>query len=251
MAFNFSPKIVTDGLFVCLDAANTRSYISGSTTWNNLSRGENNGLLVNGPTFSSENGGSIVFDGANDYIQVGSANGNVTNTNFAWTPSGIGNNSFTVDFWIKSSDDGYYVSKPWHGLGEYNYFIWKSGNVTYIRIRVGNQSVSSFFNNTLYDLNVWTHYAFVVTPTQMGLYRNSSPIIPMFNHGVTNNTPDGPGNINIPITLMTIFPYGGGVTQPSIYNTGNLSQFRFYNKALSATEILQNYNATKSRFNLI
>lgn len=250
MAGNVAPNIVTDGLFVCLDAANTKSYPGNGNTWSDLSRFGNNGLLVNGPSFSSENGGSIVFDGANDYIRIGSANGNVTNTNFAWTPSGIGNNSFTVDFWIKSSDDGYYVSKPWHGSGEYNYFIRNSGNFTYIRINMGNQSNGSFFNNTLYDLNVWTHYAFVVTPTQMGLYRNSSPIIPMFNHGVTNNNPNSPGNTNIPMTLMTIFPYGDGVTQPSIYNTGNLSQFRFYNKALSSEEVIQNYNATKTRFGL-
>jgi uncharacterized delta-60 repeat protein len=53
-----------------LDAANTKSYVSGSTTWNDISRGGNNGTLTNGPTFNSANGGSIVFDGVDDYIQI-------------------------------------------------------------------------------------------------------------------------------------------------------------------------------------
>ena len=70
MAFQYSPKIVTDGLVLYLDAANTKSYVSGSTTWNDISRTNINGTLVNGPTFSSDGGGSILFDGSNDYVQI-------------------------------------------------------------------------------------------------------------------------------------------------------------------------------------
>jgi hypothetical protein len=61
-------NIITDGLVLYLDAANTKSIVSGSTTWNDLSRSGNNGTLVNGPTFNSGNGGSIVFDGLDDYM---------------------------------------------------------------------------------------------------------------------------------------------------------------------------------------
>jgi hypothetical protein len=68
MAFIHSPKIVTDGLVLALDAGNTKSYTSGSTTWFDKSGFGNNGTLTNGPTFSSANGGSIVFDGVNDYV---------------------------------------------------------------------------------------------------------------------------------------------------------------------------------------
>ena len=70
MAFSFSPKIVTDGLVLYLDAANPKSYVSGSTTWRDISRGGNNGTLVNGPTFDSGNGGNIVFDGVDDYSRI-------------------------------------------------------------------------------------------------------------------------------------------------------------------------------------
>ena len=69
MAFNYSPKIVTDGLVLCLDAGNPNSYPGSGNTWKDLSRGRNNGTLVNGPTFSGANGGSLVFDGVNDYNQ--------------------------------------------------------------------------------------------------------------------------------------------------------------------------------------
>jgi hypothetical protein len=89
MAFNYSPKIITDGLVLYLDAANPKSYVSGSTTWGDLSRGGNNGTLVNGPTFSSANGGSIVFDGVNDYINCG--------TNSSLRPS----QQITINSWIK------------------------------------------------------------------------------------------------------------------------------------------------------
>ena len=58
MAFNYSPKIVTDGLVFYLDAANTKSYIGSGTTWTDLSRGDNSGIL-NGAVFNSLNGGSI------------------------------------------------------------------------------------------------------------------------------------------------------------------------------------------------
>ena len=74
MAFNYSPKISTDGLVLCLDAANTKSYPGSGTVWSDLSRGGNNGTLTNGPTFNSGNGGSIVFDGVNDYVDCGVSN---------------------------------------------------------------------------------------------------------------------------------------------------------------------------------
>ena len=67
MAFSYSPKIVTDGLVFAVDAANKKSYPGSGTTWTDLA-GSNDGTLTNGPTFDSGNGGSIVFDGSDDYI---------------------------------------------------------------------------------------------------------------------------------------------------------------------------------------
>ena len=64
-----SPRIITDGLVLCLDAANRQSYPGSGTVWTDLA-GSNNGTLTNGPTFSSANGGSIVFDGVDDFIEL-------------------------------------------------------------------------------------------------------------------------------------------------------------------------------------
>ena len=70
MGTAYNPTIVTDGLVLCLDAANSRSYPKSGTAWSDLA-GSNNGTLTNGPTFSSANGGSIVFDGSNDRVDTG------------------------------------------------------------------------------------------------------------------------------------------------------------------------------------
>ena len=64
----FFPSIVTNGLVLCLDAGNQLSYPGTGTTWNDLSRNGNDGTLTNGPVFNS--GGSMVFDGVNDYIAI-------------------------------------------------------------------------------------------------------------------------------------------------------------------------------------
>ena len=68
--FKNSPPIVTDGLVLYLDAANTKSYPTTGTTWNDLLGAISGGTLINGPTFNSANGGSIVFDGVDDYFQA-------------------------------------------------------------------------------------------------------------------------------------------------------------------------------------
>ena len=91
MAFFRGPNVVTNGLVLALDAANTKSYVSGSTTWNDLSGNNNSGSLVNGPTFNSANLGSIVFDGVDDYINCGNSSTlNITET-------------FTISLWINST----------------------------------------------------------------------------------------------------------------------------------------------------
>ena len=71
MGINYSPKIVTDGLVLCLDAANPLSYTSCDSIWRDLSGNGNNGTLLGGPNYISNNGGLLIFDGVDDYINVG------------------------------------------------------------------------------------------------------------------------------------------------------------------------------------
>ena len=87
MAGIISNNVVTDGLIFYLDAANTKSYVSGSTTWSDLSQNQKDTALINGSTFDSGNLGSIVFDGVNDYV--------VSNSSFS-LPSTV-----TYSCWIK------------------------------------------------------------------------------------------------------------------------------------------------------
>ena len=84
MGIGYNPRIVTDGLVLCLDAANSRSYPRTGTTWTDL-KGGNDGTLTNSPTFDSANGGSIVFDATNEHVQ--------TNT------FSLGD-TFSVSFWM-------------------------------------------------------------------------------------------------------------------------------------------------------
>ena len=86
MSLSHSPSIVTNGLVLCLDAGNTKSYNASisTTAWTDLSGRGNTGTLTNGPTYNSSNGGSIVFDGVNDYATVPA---------FTYTP-------YCLDFWV-------------------------------------------------------------------------------------------------------------------------------------------------------
>ena len=90
--------MVKDGLVLNLDASRLDSYLRTGTSWKDISGNQNNGTLINGPTFNSNNGGSIVFDGTNDYMTLGSPTG------FSMAPSGV-----TMVFWIYNNYPGYYL----------------------------------------------------------------------------------------------------------------------------------------------
>ena len=102
MGVNTRNNIVTDGLVLQLDAVNSKSYVSGSTTWNDLSGNSYTGTLLNGVGYSSEVGGSLSFDGSNDYIQ--------NNSFRASTIIGDGN-PFSFNIWFLKSP--FLKSKFW------------------------------------------------------------------------------------------------------------------------------------------
>jgi len=223
MAFNYSPKVITDGLVLYLDAANQYSYISGSTSWNDISRGGNNGTLVNGPTYNSANGGSIVFDGVDDSVNCGTA-------------SNLQGDIGTCCCWVKttspgSSFRGIIVKQQGWGLfvvdGVFSTYDW--GNVftrsTGINIATG----------------LWNHIAMSFTDisgtpsNNASLYLNGSLVLLTTIKKTT------------PVTTLVL---GSGSPGGSQFINGNISQTQIYNRALSATEVLQNYNSTKTRFGL-
>ena len=235
MSGNVAPKIIKDGLILYLDAANTKSYLSGSTTWADLSRGGNNGSLINGPTFNSGNGGSIVFDGTNDYINLPEI-----------TPT-----LFTFSFWFKatgvpSTNDSFggelIVSNPQLFGGVIQYalsYSWLNQNVSFMVQANGaaaTTSVNSVLRNTIYNVTS------VFTGTRNQIYINGSFIVEIVN----TNGPIYPttGDKSARIGTWNSPSYSGFTR----FFNGNIYQALIYNRPLSASEILQNYNATKGRY---
>ena len=237
MGFYRGPNVVTNGLVLNLDAANTKSYVSGSTVWRDLSGNNYSGSLVNGPLFSSGSGGGIVFDGIDDRVEGSTSN--------------IIPNSWTVNCWLvhtKTTTGGVFVSKSG---GPPNYdqnliLAWATASVVDNRFYISGKTTtgvyylacSSSFNpvtGSVYNLVG----CFDATTTTLSLYVN----------GVIDNT-KVVGSLfttgsNLPIQIGC-----SDGTIPGNFARGTIYNVQIYNRALSASEVAQNYNAQKSRFNL-
>ena len=225
-------------LLVYLDANNQTSNPGTGTAWNDLSGNGYNGLLQNGPSFNNSLPKSVRFDGLNDYIQFTNPS-----NRWAWTPSDIGNNTLCFELWVKSTDtSGLYISRPWNGSGQYNYTL----NASSLGLQAGSTSASRVFS-TLATGN-WEYICVILTPTQVGIYRNGYINSAFSNHGMSGGVPSS-GNANQPLAVMTLYPYGGswaGLEGFSIL--GEVGVFRSYNRILSPAEVLSNYDAQKLRF---
>jgi len=222
MAFNYSPKIVTDGLVLYLDAANQYSYVSGSTSWNDISRGGNNGTLINGPTYSTDGGGSILFDGVDDYVQLSA------------TPSSLVTSNVTISSWFNTSNATQQMIIGNSG-GSNRFYIetFNRSETLVAHWGIGSQQ-NSLTSNAIITTNSWVNYSMtydgnITIGYLNGLTTDSTSI---GNQTYTNNT-------------LRV-----GLWVNSLYFKGNIPQVSIYNRALSAQEILQNYNATKTRFGL-
>jgi hypothetical protein len=222
MAFSYSPRIITDGLVLYLDAANTRSYPGSGTAWNDLSRSGNNGTLTNGPTFSSGNGGSIVFDGADDYVQTSNTSFNSSTIAVSvW----INRSTTATTFPVIASKEG--VSSGWilHIINT-NKIFWK----------INNNNSTAITTTSSLTVGLWYNIVGIYTGSQLAVYIN----------GILDSTTSDSTGINSNSTTLRIGEYQ---TTGNAYR-GNIANIQIYNRALSSTEILQNYNATKGRFGL-
>jgi hypothetical protein len=228
MVFNIDyPPVITNGLVLNLDAGFTGSYPKGGTTWRDLSGNGNDGTLVNGPTFVSDNGGSIVFDGVNDTISIPS-------NSLLNTPNG-----FTSEIWVKfnNSSAAVVIHK------EFVYTI-RRANSTTLQWADGTNwsyanwgSTSPSFTYDTSNTNRYYHIAVTKSGNVVTVYLDgTSKVQKTFgNNGVGGNT-----------NPLYIGSYASG----NSFLNGNVSAARIYNRALTSTEILQNYNATKTRYGL-
>ena len=227
MALAHSPSLVLPGLVLCLDAANPKSYPGTGTTWTDLTGRGNNGTLVNmdGTNLNSANGGSLTFDGTNEYVSCG----NPSSLNF-------GTENFTISFTVYTTAYGFqggsYVGKG-NGTSigfdfrDYGFFLYgTSGLIAY-----------SNFGATL---NVWEQYSIAYdSSSSVKIYKNGvlSSILSITNVSSINTTE--PFRIGLSVA--------GG---PTRYFNGRISSVLAYNRALTAAEIQQNFNATRSRYGI-
>jgi hypothetical protein len=224
MSLIHSPRIVTDGLVLCLDAGNPKSYTGSGTTWTDLSGNGNNGTLTNSPTYLTDNGGIIDFNGSTNYADV--------------TSSALNLDVGSIELWIKSDDptdnlNQQIFARTNTSAGTFNIFK-NTTNLFQFSIRLTTNTQYSIGSDSTATTN-WTHI--------VGTYDGT--IQKMFVNAIQQSTTNSiSGTLNISGTLAINI---ARQTTGTVYFDGKISTVRVYNKALTQQEIQQNYNALKGR----
>ena len=257
MGTNVRQNIVTNGLVLYLDAGSRMSYNSGSTTWRDLSGNNYSGSLINGPIFSNENQGNIVFDGVNDYVTLSSGSGINVGVTFTlqtwvkvtrfggfigggnWNRASIISNSYPY-----TANQGFYLTctsqnpaASWAATPGYETFLLSLGQDNSVRI-------AQYGSLTNY-VNKWVNLSAVV---------NSATPIRLYINGIETayaNFPWVPNGNGLSSLLYSARPcFLGARNELFEYAAASIGLFTMYNRALSQQELNQNYNATKNRFGL-
>ena len=221
MASEAGPNIVTDRLVLCLDAANTKSYPGSGTDWKDISGQDNNSTLTNDPTFSNDNGGSIVFDGSDDYIQL------PTNSDLTLT------GNFSFEIWLMT-DTQLTSNHIWQLSGDITFQFSNNvspDQITYYSSGTGNQAFGVLNNDT------WGHLILTKSGNTLTGYLNGAQ--------TWTNTPGS--SVTHDFSAIRI---GSRGSSSGFYWDGKFAEVRIYSKGLTALEVKQNYNAHKGRFSL-
>jgi hypothetical protein len=226
MGISAGPSGVSDGLVFQLDAANFRSYSGSGITANGLVSGIG-GTLVNGVGFTSSNNGSFTFDGSDDYIAA-------SGTNFP-----LSNSPRTLNIWY------YTNTSTWQG---------NINNLFWYGTASGRQSFGVDFNTypemEFYswadDMN-WNTTAPQVGWKNLQIAYDGNLTVRIYELGVLVATKTLGGQLN---TVLSSNVQIGAIIGLSGYFDSNISQVSMYNRALSATEIQQNFNAMRERYNI-
>lgn len=225
MSLGHGASIVRNGLVLHLDAANSKSYPGSGTTWTDLGGLGNNGTLVNGPIYSAANKGSIVFDGVNDYLNtsynIEAATSSNLQTFCSWLYGTSTNNSF---FGSAASSAGQF------------HLILNFQTATQIRFEEsyygGGQDQANFV--TVVANPTWNYACIVKTAvSKFDVYFNGSKVITNATKTATSPAPFSLGR------------WWNGQICPA-----NISNISIYNRALSAQEIQQNFEATRGRYGI-
>jgi hypothetical protein len=223
----YQGNIVTNGLIMNLDAGNLVSYGGTGTLWNDLTNTTTGATLVNGPTYTTSNGGGIVFDGSDDYGRLPSTSSVDVNT-FTWSAFVKGIYSNTPGLFFIGSDVGQSITPYKIFIGVQN-----AGGVYKLRVNYNNVAtvnLGSLVDNTLYNLVI------TYNGTTTNMYVNGELI-------GTSNAMSG----NLTSKTYTYIASTQG--QYEFFN-GTVYNTLFYNRALTESEVIQNFNAHKSRYGL-
>ena len=230
MASNYSPKIVTDGLVLCLDAADKNSFTSGSTTWYDLGPNGNNGTLQSGTMGTVSGSNTMAFDGASKEVTL-------TET----TELAFGTGNFSISMWLKASSTiGTYSSIFDKGApgntSTPGYQLFLSSGALRYNISNGSGNWTELIVGSSPDMrdNAWHHFVWVYNGSNNKFYVDTGLLdTDTWAHGSGSPTAD----FRIGSSWVTRF-------------TGEIPIFTIYNRALSAKEVSQNYNAQRSRFSV-
>jgi hypothetical protein len=219
----YQAPIVTSGLVMALDAGNLVSYPGSGTSWRDLTTNGNNGTLTNGPTFSSLNGGYIVFDGSDDWVQI------PTYT--------FGNGNWSVNVWVNADSlSNFNLISNSSGGPVTNAFGFDSNKIFY---RNYNGNWQGNVGNTILSTNTW----YMLTWVNYAGASESLGTMQMFVNGISDSS------------TFNSYTTNGGPCNAIGRNwfsnfSGEIGNVQFYNKSLTLSEVAQNYNAQKSRFGL-
>jgi hypothetical protein len=226
MSLSHHPSIVKNGLVLCVDAANTKSYPRTGTSWTGLFENKAVGTMTS-CTFSSGNQGSLVFNGTSSMVYYPS------NTLYSF---GTGN--FTLESFVTINAATTYKPIAQNdpvGTSQ-NDKWWLAYDSSISALRFGRHFTSTYSSCPWTPVSgQWYHVAAVRSSNLMYFYING------ISQSVTNQT--SMSGISFSQNGLTI----GGLSTP-YYLNGNIANFRMYNTALNANQIVQNYNATKGRF---
>lgn len=212
MALSHSPNLVTNNLVFHFDAANTRSYAGSGVTINSLV-GNFKGTLVNGAGFTSANVGSFFFDGSNDHIIFSNCD--------------VMGSVYTQNYWFKRNDGGTHLLVD----SFYSGTVVSSGGITY------------YYTNT--GATLGASYNFIIGRWNMISLVRGATVKSIYMDGVLIASVNSSDSYDVSTTDLII----------GIHNSlgfwglnGNIAQLQIYNRALSAAEIKQNFNASRDRY---
>jgi hypothetical protein len=215
----FDTKVNRDGLVLYYDAADIDSTAGGGSTWYDLSGNGYNGTLTNGAFFTSTNGGSVLFDGNNDYVETNSS---------TIIPNGL--SPFTIEVLYTSTSATAGALFGNYGPGYTSGTIWFAG------------SYGIYINGSVYAVG-----APLGTGTRhMVSTRNKDGFTTTYINGIPSST----GMLTASISNSQNYRIGTDVNSTAEQFTGHLYLIRVYNRCLNSYEIAENFQANRGRVGL-